>query len=66
LCRVTAHRYYIEKSGGFSLREWSGQFSQYQSIAGILIPARASVSWRLESGDFEYFRGETAEIDLDI
>jgi hypothetical protein len=66
LCRVTAHRYYIEKSGGFSLREWSGQFSQYQSIAGILIPARASVSWRLESGDFEYFRGETTEIELDI
>jgi hypothetical protein len=66
LCRVTAHRYYLEKSGGFSLREWSGQFSDYRPVSGILIPVKASVIWHLVSGDFEYFRGEIKEIEHDV
>jgi hypothetical protein len=65
LCNVTAQRYMID-AGRFRLREWSGQFSEYRLIAGMLIPARANVLWRLEAGDFEYFRGQVTEVEYDI
>lgn len=66
LCGLNAQRQAMEKGGRYRLREWSGQYSQYQPMGGIVIPARASVSWRMESGDFEYFRGEVTEIEHDI
>jgi hypothetical protein len=65
LCGLTAQRQAVEKGGRFRLREWSGQYSQYRPMGGIVIPARASVRWRIESGDFEYFRGEITEIEHD-
>jgi hypothetical protein len=65
VCRVTAQRH-MEEDGGFVLRQWSGQFSDYQRIHGLLIPVRASASWQLDSGDREYFRGEVTRIEYDV
>jgi hypothetical protein len=65
LCRITAQRH-MAVGGGFLLREWSGQFSNYRRIDGMLIPTSANTMWRLESGDWEYFRGEVTQIEYDV
>lgn len=63
--KMTAQRY-MEESGKFLLRPWSGQFSEYRQMAGLLIPTKARVTWHLDSGDWEYFRGDLTHIEYDI
>ncbi len=55
-----------KKRARFSLREWSGHFDDYEPIAGLLVPLKASAMWHLRSGDLEYFRGEVTEIEYDL
>jgi hypothetical protein len=57
---------YMTEGGRFLLRDWGGQCGDYQRVDGLLIPMKASVMWRLATGDFEYFRGEITEIAYDV
>lgn len=47
---------------------WICQFSDYQNKAGIIIPVRGEVSWRLEKGDVSYanFKVKTIAYDWSI
>jgi hypothetical protein len=62
--RVSAERY-AEENGKHPLRKWSGRFSDYRRVNGLLIPTKASVSWHLDSGDLEYFRSELGRVEYD-
>lgn len=65
LTYLTAERYW-EEGGQYVLKNWSGQYSNYQEVNGICIPTKAEVSWNLESGDFCYFRGELTNIEYNL
>jgi hypothetical protein len=64
LTEVTAERYRDAKPVAV-LTPWSGRFSDYREVNGILIPMQAVGSWQLDSGEFSYFRGEITEIEYD-
>ena len=61
---VSAERY-AEEDGKYSLRKWSGRFSDYRQVNGLLIPTKASVTWHLDSGELEYFRCESGSVEYD-
>jgi hypothetical protein len=43
---------------------WGATFSRHERLAGLRVPTKASVSWHLEDGPFEYFRGEIVDLQL--
>jgi hypothetical protein len=50
-------RVYREANGRTSERPWQGRFWDYQHIKERFMPAQAEVAWRLDAGDFVYWRG---------
>ncbi|MHC5011083.1 MAG: DUF6920 family protein [Planctomycetota bacterium] len=46
-------------------RPWFGVFSDHRTVGGLRVPARGAVSWVLEDGPFEYFRGEITALEVD-
>lgn len=61
----TADRYY-EHDGQYTLRPWSIDMNDYRALDGIKIPTRGEVTWKLETGDFTWFRFEITEIDYNF
>jgi len=49
-------RAYMDKAGARHL-PWSGRFSDYQPMAGRLIPTKGEVAWTLDGAEFVYWRG---------
>lgn len=43
---------------------WLGEFSDYQSHGGMLVPSSGEVSWLLPSGKFTYFKGQISDYQL--
>jgi hypothetical protein len=37
---------------------WGGEFSAYETLAGVRMPTRGEVYWELPSGRFVYWRAE--------
>lgn len=62
-----AMRYYDRKEG-YTLENWYIQVEPdgYREFEGIRIPARASITWKLEEGDFTWFRLEVKEMRYNI
>ncbi|MGC9471801.1 MAG: DUF6920 family protein [Bacteroidales bacterium] len=58
-----AERYYTRKEGP-TLERWLVEVDTDKTIesAGIRVPARATVTWKLDSGDFTWYRIEIKEI----
>jgi len=59
--KVTTERY-RSVGDSFQLTKWTGYFSNYKKMNGILIPTKARVEWNLPEGAFEYWKGEITEI----
>lgn len=65
IVRVEADgRPHDEGNGVIVDRPWEGSFHDYQILGGIRVPRRAEVGWRLDSGLFNYWRGEILELTL--
>ncbi|AOL22186.1 hypothetical protein Ga0102493_111159 [Erythrobacter litoralis] len=45
------------ESGGYVLRPWHGQFSDYRAVAGRMIPHAGRVAWECDGHRFEVWRG---------
>jgi hypothetical protein len=43
---------------------WYGSFFDYREIAGCRIPTRATVSWVLEEGSFDCWRGRITAFSM--
>lgn len=58
-----AKRYY-DRKGGASLEDWFIQIepNSYKEFAGVRIPARSAVTWKLKEGDFTWYKLEIADI----
>ena len=63
IVKLTAQRY-REVKGEYALDEWEAiPMTNYQEFNGLRIPVNVEVLWKLEYGNFSYFRGEVVDID---
>lgn len=57
---------YGEFDKKFRLEVWSISLHDYKIFEGIMIPSRGEVTWKLKSGDFNWFNFEVTEIEYNI
>lgn len=64
---VSAERYYTQPSGA-SLEQWRVAIEpdSFADFQGLRIPARASVTWSLASGDFTWYHVEVDRVDYNL
>ncbi|MCF8011735.1 MAG: hypothetical protein K9L17_07030 [Clostridiales bacterium] len=58
----TAERY-GEFNGQFKKRTWLVCVNDYKEFNGIKVPAKAEVTWRLDTGDFNWYKLKVTDID---
>jgi hypothetical protein len=60
---IEAKRYY-ERKGGATLEDWLIQMEPngYKEFAGVKIPAKMAVTWRLKEGDFTWLNLVISEV----
>ncbi len=63
--RIAAKRY-MEKDGSFELADWEIQIREYQAFNGVQIPKKSEVIWKLDDGDFCWYRPEIYEIEYNV
>jgi hypothetical protein len=58
-----ARRYYY-REGGATLEDWFIQTEPngYKEFEGVRIPAKSTVTWKLEQGDFTWLRLEIMDL----
>ncbi|MGG6296377.1 DUF6920 family protein [Leptolyngbya sp. AN02str] len=61
---VTAERDRLDHGTTVST-PWTGIFTQYQELNGVMVPTEAEVMWHLNSGNFTYFQGSITDIEYD-
>ncbi len=54
---------YGEFDGEMRLETWAIPLSAYREFEGILIPTKGEVTWKLETGDFNWFNFEVLEVE---
>jgi hypothetical protein len=60
LTQMTAKRYF----GGQTLEDWVIPVTEWKMIRGIEMPVRGSAIWKLPAGDFEYYRWEILDVEV--
>ncbi len=63
--RICAKRY-MERDGAFELRDWEIRIGDYQTFDDVRIPVRADVIWKLEEGDFCWYKPRILEIHYNV
>ncbi len=53
---------YKENAGAYTLEHWVITMADHRNLGGLVIPTRADITWRLDSGDFHWFSCEITEI----
>lgn len=53
---------YLGEGDGAKQEQWYVPFGEWKSFGHTRIPTRGSVIWKLDSGDFDYYRWEIEEI----
>jgi hypothetical protein len=43
---------------------WVGEFGDYASLGGVVVPRRGTVRWELADGPFTYWRGVVTSLEL--
>ncbi|TYB94797.1 MAG: hypothetical protein FXF54_05590 [Kosmotoga sp.] len=54
---------YKETDGEYSLETWSVNMYEYKNMHGYMIPTKGKVTWKLDDGDFTWFRFEITDIE---
>jgi len=57
---------YMENNGKYSLETWLVTMRNYKELDGIKIPTEGKVVWKLETGDFTWFKFEITEIEYNL
>jgi len=57
-----AERYY-DRGGEFTLETWFIRTGQSREFEGIRVPASAAVTWKLDEGDFTWYRLEISDVE---
>lgn len=53
---------YMDDKGKISLENWYIPASEWKEMDGIRIPVKGVVTWKLKTGDFDYYKWEITEI----
>ncbi len=54
---------YGEFDGETRLETWSIPLRDYKEFEGIRVPTKGDVTWKLDTGDFNWFNFEVTEIE---
>lgn len=49
---------------GNAITRWIGDYTDYERLAGMLVPTRGEVRWDLADGPFTYWRGTITSLEL--
>jgi hypothetical protein len=63
MVRMTAQRY-LGAGADARLQRWEAPARAWRRMDGILIPVEGSVIWKLASGDFDYYRWEITQLEI--
>lgn len=61
-----AAKRYREVNGKYVLTDWGARNVEYRDFNGVRLPSKSDVFWRLESGEFHWYKCEITEIDYNI
>lgn len=65
IVRVSAQRH-RDVAGVMVLTPWVGQFREYRSIQGMMVPMVGDVAWILGGNVMSYFHGQTTDITFEL
>jgi hypothetical protein len=57
---------YREINGEFSLNRWATPITGYGVRAGLNLPVRGQVTWKLPEGDLQYWDGEVTDVEYNL
>ncbi len=63
--KITTRRY-MEKDGRFELEDWEIRIVEYSSFNDVFIPRKSEVVWKLDGGDFCWYKPEIYTIEYNI
>ncbi len=63
--KIIANRY-MEKDGTFKMAVWEIRIKRYTEFNGIRIPQESHVIWKLEEGDFCWYKPEIQDIEYNV
>jgi len=63
--KLTSQRY-MTTTAGPKLTGYTGYFSDYEEVNGIMIPRHGEVEWKLDTGDFLYGKFDMEKIEFDV
>ncbi len=63
--KITAKRF-MEKNGTFQLEDWEIKIKEYKEFNGINIPVKSEVIWKLQEGDFCWYKPEIYAIEYNV
>ena len=63
LASLTADRY-MSSDGGPRLEKWVIPITEWRTIRGIEMPVRGNAVWKLAAGDFDYYRWEILDVEV--
>ena len=61
---LTADRY-MSAGGGARLENWAIPATEWRTVRGIEMPVRGNAIWKLAAGDFDYYRWEILDVEVD-
>jgi hypothetical protein len=56
---------YLGGGGEAKLERWVVKATAWREMDGVIVPVQGDVYWRLEAGDFSYYRWEITEVAYD-
>jgi len=62
----TDDRYYMHPEKGNVLTKFSAEISNYKKQGDLIIPGSLMAIWHLESGRYEYWKGNISEVEFNI
>ena len=60
---LTARRY-MSADGGARLETWVIPVTEWRAVRGIDMPVRGNAVWKLAAGDFDYYRWEITDVEV--
>lgn len=61
--RLSADRY-MSAAGGSRLEKWVIPITEWRVVRGIEMPVRGNAIWKLAEGDFDYYRWEILDVEV--
>ena len=55
---------FMSAEGGARLEKWFIPVTEWRTVRGIEVPVRGNAVWKLAGGDFDYFRWEISDVEV--